>query len=83
MRSARPNTGAIPIMRSCGRTALHNAASKVDVSRARLICGRYDELPAALATRFGDIADGVVLPPLADRNDDDPMRACITELQRR
>jgi hypothetical protein len=48
-----------------------------------LICGRYDELPAALTTRFGDIADGVVLPPLADRNDDDPMRACVTELQRR
>src|SRR6476620_1667443 len=37
MRSARPNTGAIPIMRSCRRTALHNAASKVDVSRARIV----------------------------------------------
>ena len=48
-----------------------------------LICARYDELPEFLAARFGDVADGVVLPPLDDRNDDGPLRACISELRRR
>ncbi|HTI77835.1 MAG TPA: TIGR03617 family F420-dependent LLM class oxidoreductase [Mycobacterium sp.] len=48
-----------------------------------LICGRYDELPSALAARFGDIADGVVLPPLGAQDDDGSLRACIAELSRR
>jgi probable F420-dependent oxidoreductase len=48
-----------------------------------LICARYDELPEFLTARFGDVADGVVLPPLDDRNDDGPLRACISELRRR
>jgi alkanesulfonate monooxygenase SsuD/methylene tetrahydromethanopterin reductase-like flavin-dependent oxidoreductase (luciferase family) len=48
-----------------------------------LICARYDELPEFLTARCGDVADGVVLPPLDDRNDDGPLRACISELRRR
>jgi probable F420-dependent oxidoreductase len=48
-----------------------------------LICARYDELPEFLTARFGDVADGVVLPPLDDRNDDGPLRGCISELRRR
>jgi probable F420-dependent oxidoreductase len=48
-----------------------------------LICARYDELPEFLTARFGDVADGVVLPPLDDQNDDGPLRACINELRSR
>jgi probable F420-dependent oxidoreductase len=48
-----------------------------------LICARYDELPEFLTARFGDVADGVVLPPLDDRNDEGPLRTCISELRRR
>jgi hypothetical protein len=42
-----------------------------------LICGRYDELPGMLKARFGDIADGVVLPLMVDG----PLEACIAELK--
>jgi probable F420-dependent oxidoreductase len=45
-----------------------------------VICGRYDELPGMLKARFGDVADGVVLPPLGDVNDDRLLEACVTEL---
>jgi probable F420-dependent oxidoreductase len=45
-----------------------------------VICGRYDELAGMLMARFGEVADGVVLPPLGDENDDAPLRACVTEL---
>jgi probable F420-dependent oxidoreductase len=48
-----------------------------------LICARYDELHEFLTARFGDVADGVVLPPLDDRNDEGPLRTCISELRRR
>jgi probable F420-dependent oxidoreductase len=47
-----------------------------------VICGRYDELPAILTARFGDVADGVVLPALGDQNDDRLLRDCIAELSR-
>ncbi|MGV0812462.1 TIGR03617 family F420-dependent LLM class oxidoreductase [Mycolicibacterium boenickei] len=46
-----------------------------------VVCGRHDELPAKLTERFGDVADGVVLPPLGD-GQDDTLRACVAELQR-
>lgn len=48
-----------------------------------LICGRYDELPAILRERFQTVADGVVLPPLGDPNDDGLLQDCIAELKRR
>lgn len=35
--------------------------------------GRYDELPGLLETKYGQIADGIVLPPLAGPPDDDAM----------
>jgi probable F420-dependent oxidoreductase len=46
-----------------------------------VICGRYDELPEILRARYGQVADGVVLPPLGDHSDDRLLRACIAELQ--
>lgn len=48
-----------------------------------LVCGRYDELPAILRNRFEEVADGVVLPPLGDQNDDGLLRECVAELKRR
>jgi probable F420-dependent oxidoreductase len=44
-----------------------------------LISGRYDELPGMLKARFGDVADGVVLPYL--RAEDEPLGACVEELK--
>jgi probable F420-dependent oxidoreductase len=46
-----------------------------------IICGRYDELPGMLTARFGQVADGVVLPPLGDENDDRLLEACVAELR--
>jgi probable F420-dependent oxidoreductase len=46
-----------------------------------VICGRYDELPGMLMARFGQVADGVVLPPLGDLNDDGLLKACVAELR--
>ena len=46
-----------------------------------VICGRYDELPGILMARFGQIADGVVLPALGDDGDDRLLRDCIADLQ--
>jgi hypothetical protein len=48
-----------------------------------VICGRYDELPGMLVARFGHVADGVVLPPLGDENDDARLEACVAELRLR
>jgi probable F420-dependent oxidoreductase len=45
-----------------------------------VICGRYDELAEILMARYGDVADGIVLPALGDQNDE-LLRACIAELQ--
>lgn len=45
-----------------------------------VICGRYDELAEILTARYGDVADGIVLPALSDQNDE-MLRACIAELQ--
>jgi len=45
-----------------------------------LICGRYDELPAILRAKYGQLADGVVLPPMGDENDR-LLRECIAELR--
>jgi probable F420-dependent oxidoreductase len=46
-----------------------------------VICGRYGELPQILRTKFEGIADGVVLPPLGDDSDDQPIRECVRGLQ--
>ena len=46
-----------------------------------VICGRYDELPGILMAKYGQVADGVVLPRLGDANDDAQLRACIAELK--
>jgi len=77
-------------MRSCRRTALHNAASKVDVSRARIFAAMKayaavdPQMPLAGVAAYARRAEQLGFDGLhADRNDDDPMRACITELQRR
>jgi probable F420-dependent oxidoreductase len=45
-----------------------------------VICGRYDELAEILMARYGDVADGIVLPALGNQNDE-LLRACIAELQ--
>jgi len=47
-----------------------------------VICGRYDELPGMLVGRFGEVADGVVLPALGGENDDRMLEACVDELRR-
>lgn len=44
-------------------------------------CGRYDELPDILRTKFEGIADGVVLPPLGNGDDDQPIQDCVRSLQ--
>lgn len=44
-------------------------------------CGRYGELPQILRTKFEGIADGVVLPPLGDDSDDQPIQECVRGLQ--
>jgi len=46
-----------------------------------LVSGRYDELPGILRARYGGLADGVQLPPIADPGDDDALRACIAALR--
>jgi hypothetical protein len=51
-----------------------------DVLDELLVCGRYDELAGILRARFGHLAEGIVLPPLAD-HDDEPLRACVAELR--
>ncbi|KAA1252059.1 TIGR03617 family F420-dependent LLM class oxidoreductase [Mycobacterium simiae] len=45
-----------------------------------LTCGRYDELPQLLHTKYASVADGVVLPPLGD-DDDRPIRQCVESLK--
>jgi alkanesulfonate monooxygenase SsuD/methylene tetrahydromethanopterin reductase-like flavin-dependent oxidoreductase (luciferase family) len=47
-----------------------------------LTCGRYDELPELLRAKFEGIADAVVLPPLADDDDDRMVGACVDGLRR-
>jgi probable F420-dependent oxidoreductase len=47
-----------------------------------VICGRYDELPEILRATYGQVADGVVLPPLGDETDDRLLEACVEELRR-
>ena len=44
--------------------------------------GRYDELPEILRTKFEGIADGIVLPPLSDDDDDQLAQACVRSLRR-
>ncbi|MGO9508200.1 MAG: hypothetical protein ACLPXZ_12945 [Mycobacterium sp.] len=44
-------------------------------------CGRYEELPEILRTKFDGIADGLVLPPIADGADDRPIQACVWSLR--
>ncbi|WP_205874404.1 TIGR03617 family F420-dependent LLM class oxidoreductase [Mycobacterium camsae] len=48
---------------------------------ALVVRGRYDELPQLLWGRYGDIADGLVLPPPAG-TDDEPLARCIREMRR-
>lgn len=43
--------------------------------------GRYDELPKILRTKFEGIADGVVLPPLRDEDDDQLLQTCVRSLR--
>ena len=45
-------------------------------------CGRYDELPELLRAKFEGVADAVVLPPLADDDDDRLIQACVSGLRR-
>ncbi|HET9875895.1 MAG TPA: TIGR03617 family F420-dependent LLM class oxidoreductase [Mycobacterium sp.] len=47
-----------------------------------VICGRYHELPEILRMKFENIADGVVLPPLRDEDDDQLLQRCISDLRR-
>ena len=46
-----------------------------------LVSGRYDELPAILRARYGELADGVQLPHIADPGDDEALRACVAALR--
>jgi len=45
-------------------------------------CGRLDELPEILRAKFEGIADGIVLPPLGDDDDDRLIHACVSGLRR-
>jgi probable F420-dependent oxidoreductase len=45
--------------------------------------GRYDQLADLLRAKYDGIVDGVVLPPVSDdENEDQPVRACVQDLQR-
>jgi probable F420-dependent oxidoreductase len=44
-------------------------------------CGRYDELPDILRTKYEGIADGVVLPPLGEADHDQPIQACVRAIR--
>jgi probable F420-dependent oxidoreductase len=46
-----------------------------------LTCGRYDELPGLLRAKYEGIADAVVLPPLAEGDDDRLIHACVSDLR--
>jgi probable F420-dependent oxidoreductase len=52
-----------------------------DVLDTLLVSGRYDELPGILRARYGGLADGVQLPPIADPGDDEALRACVAALR--
>lgn len=43
-------------------------------------CGRYDQLSQILHSKYAGLADGVVLPPLGD-DDDQPIRQCVRNLK--
>lgn len=45
--------------------------------------GRYDQLADLLRAKYDGIVDGVVLPPVGDdENEDQPVQACVQDLQR-
>ncbi len=50
------------------------------VLTALVVRGRYDQLPELLWDRYGEHADGVVLPPPTDPLDE-PLARCIQELR--
>ncbi len=55
-----------------------------DVLDQLLISGRYDQLPGLLRQRFGQVADGIVLPAIVgpeDPDDDERLAACVEELR--
>jgi probable F420-dependent oxidoreductase len=45
-------------------------------------CARYDQLPGTLLTKFEGLAEGVVLPPLSEDDDDQPIQTCVETLRR-
>lgn len=53
-----------------------------DILDQLLICGRFDELPEILRTRFAGLAAGVVLPPITGDGDDEALGRCVAELRR-
>jgi hypothetical protein len=72
-------------LRSLVRTELWDELPSVltdSVLDELVVCGRHDEIPAMLKARFGDVADGIVLPPLGDGADDESLGACVAELRR-
>lgn len=48
-----------------------------------LVSGRHEEIPDALASRFGGLVDRLVLPAPADAKDDSAMAICVEEARRR
>ena len=48
---------------------------------ALVVSGRYDQLPGLLLERYGEVADGVVLPPLGDESDDPALTDCVVNLR--
>lgn len=46
-----------------------------------LTCGRYDELAQAVVRKFGDLADGVALPPLGPEADDPLLAAAVDQIR--
>jgi probable F420-dependent oxidoreductase len=71
-------------LRSLVRTELWDELPSVlpdSILDELVVCGRHDELPGKLAAKFGDLADGIVLPPLGDGDDDASLAACVAELR--
>ncbi|MEV0672223.1 TIGR03617 family F420-dependent LLM class oxidoreductase [Mycobacterium sp. NPDC050441] len=71
-------------LRSLVRTELWDELPSVltdSILDELVVCGRHDELPMMLKARFGDVADGIVLPPLGDGDDDESLGACVAQLR--
>lgn len=73
--------GHLRALARADRWAEMAAAVTDDVLDTVVVAARYDGLAAALAERYGDLADGVLLQVPADGRDDEAFAAAVAELR--